>query len=71
MIYKLHVYSPAAGSEGYEFFGSRAAAHARRRELVFAGYAALDLDLEELPTPQTKAQVLALLTRCASHPDNG
>lgn len=71
MIYRLHVYSSDVGSEGYLFCGSKAEVHARRRELVFRGYAPDDLAIEEVPTPSTKAQVLALLNRWASHPDNG
>ena len=71
MIYKLHISSMEDASEGYEYFGSMAAAKRRRAELVREGYDRANLDISCSPTPKSKRQVLSLLNLWASHPDNG
>jgi len=71
MIYRLSIYSASMGHEGYEYFPSRRAAERARAEAVREGYHPDYVEIEALPTPKTKKEIIALLTRWASHNDNG
>lgn len=71
MIFRVHVYSAVAGSEGYAYFGARKEALEYREKLVREGYRADDVTIESQPTPKTQQELIGLLLRWADHPDNG
>lgn len=72
MIYRLHIMRDDDESEGYEFFGSAAAAKRRRTELVRAGsYRRANLTIDHAPTPKGKGGAVSLLNLWGSHADNG
>ena len=68
MIYRIEVDSEADNHQGYVYKGTRREADryaaAARRE----GFAAR---VDAVPVPASKAEILALLNRWASHNNNG
>jgi hypothetical protein len=70
-IYRLHVRQHQAGSVGYQFFTSKAAAEIAEREAKCHE----DHEATAIDGPReiklTKAGVLAALNLYAAHPDNG
>lgn len=71
MIYRIEILSSDMGSEGFVFVPSKAEASRVRSEYVAQGYDEGDIRVDSFTVPRTKAEVLALLGRVASHPDNG
>lgn len=78
MIYRVHAIAHETddygsdGSIGYDYFGSKADAVAHRRELhETRGIPLEDITIESMPTPKTKAEIIALLNKWGGHPDNG
>lgn len=74
MIYRMH-YMTSDGSIGHSFYGSRREVE-KQRAAVVRQYRDDNDELPEIiidcaPTPKTKGEVLRLLSRWASHPDNG
>lgn len=78
MIYRVHAVAHETdaygsdGSIGYGYFGSKADAEAERRRLHRErGIPMEDITIESVPTPKTKAEIIALLRSWGSHPNNG
>ncbi len=85
MIYRLGIHDDGDEHRGYRYFASKAAAIKGRSEAMkefgVGRYAVHDIDdgvfrydnftIDVCETPKTKPDVIALLNRWASHPDNG
>jgi len=73
MIYRVDLFSFSDGSSGYIYCTSRRVAERAGREWVEGGDSAevRDFEIDEIPTPKTKAQVISILNRYAVHPNNG
>jgi len=78
-IYRLESCSCHMGSEGFDYYATKAELQTAVRELMAHGYKEEDgacvsdagYTIESAPTPRTKAEMVALLNRWANHPDNG
>ena len=84
MIYRLTIAANDDGNhQGYRYFASKAAAiKGRSEEIKRSGWERRLRDMtsaqgreeciiDACETPKTKSDVIALLNRWASHPDNG
>ena len=71
MIYRVEIIGDDGASEGFTFFASQSDVRRHVRKRLSEGYKPEDFDVDSLPTPKTKTQVIELLEQWASHEMNG
>lgn len=72
-FYRVQFYTEKDGSQGYEFFTTKFAAQKYQRESWDGEGKLTDIHrrIEQIEVKATKAGILQLLQRYASHADNG
>lgn len=72
MIYRLHRYDTFGEHHGFIYCNSLRELEAAKRDIESKGYVAEHHPQDDRsPTPQSKAEVIELLRKWASHNDNG
>lgn len=71
MIYRVHFYDDIEGSKGYRYHTNKMLAVKERNEYLKNSKESASASIDEVSTPKTKQEVVGLLNRWASHPDNG
>lgn len=66
MIYRIHIYSEAYGSEGYRWFPTKPLAKEALKE-----YGSEDTEIVAVRMPKNQEQFLAVMNEFAAHAENG